>query len=607
MSSLTGRLFGHYRILERIGRGGMATVYHADDRKSGRDVAVKFISPALAENEDFLKRFRREVKLVARLDHPNIVPVYDYGEQEGYAYLVMPYLPVGSLTDRMKQAPISLDEGGKLLGQVAVALDYAHRQGIVHRDVKPANILLDAEGNALLADFGLARSHEATLSLTGSALIGTPAYIAPEQVKGEQVDSRCDQYSLGVILFQLASGTLPFEASTPIALALKHLSDPFPSARSRSPNVPESVDRVILRATAKDPAERFETVSEMNGALQAALAYVRDPLTHRAPTIELPRAGVAAPTMPTPISRSRRARAVRIGAVASAILLVVLALPVFASGLLELMGRAAKPAEGGAATIAAMSTELASAPGPPLQQHEIETAVVQTLAVSGGFDLTAPDGPTATPGVGPAALLGPSATPASGTPPFSPSASLTVGPGSPVPPIPPPATPVPSGTPSPTSPSQTPTSSATRTPTLTSTPSITPSRTATQLPSPAPTEDTCARLSLGGFVVDEEGGIASWVLTNASVTTVTITRIVLDWPADNLVLDRVRFDGASIWNETDASPPSNIESGWTGEGNRKLEAASSKSLRFVFGADAQASGYDVLVHLDVGCQVPGGG
>ena len=110
MSSLTGRLFGHYRILERIGRGGMATVYHADDRKSGRDVAVKFISPALAENEDFLKRFRREVKLVARLDHPNIVPVYDYGEQEGYAYLVMPYLPVGSLTDRMKQVSISLDE-----------------------------------------------------------------------------------------------------------------------------------------------------------------------------------------------------------------------------------------------------------------------------------------------------------------------------------------------------------------------------------------------------------------------------------------------------------------------------------------------------------------
>ena len=107
--------------------------------------------------------------------------------------------------------------------------------------------------------------------------------------------------------------------------------------------------------------------------------------------------------------------------------------------------------------------------------------------------------------------------------------------------------------------------------------------------------------------MDEEGGIASWVLTNASVTTVTITRIVLDWPADNLVLDRIRFDGASIWNETDASPPSNIESGWTGEGNRKLEAASSKSLRFVFGADAQASGYDVLVHLDVGCQVPGGG
>ena len=612
MSSLTGKLFDHYRILERIGKGGMATVYHADDRKSGRDVAIKFISPALAENEDFLKRFRREVKLVARLDHPNVVPVYDYGEQEGYAYLVMPYLPVGSLTDRMKQGSISLEEGGKLLDQVAAGLDFAHRHGIVHRDVKPSNILLDSQGNALLGDFGLARSDESTLNLTGSALIGTPAYIAPEQVKGELVDARCDQYALGVILFQLATGRLPFDAPTPMGLLLKHVSEPFPSARARNPQVPETVDRVIRRATAKEPAERFETVSEMNAALQAALAHLRDPSAHREPTIELPRSVVGLPVAPAPRRRGRSVRAVRIAGAASAVLVLVLGVPVFASGLLGLLERAASPAEGGladraalssgqltaqAATFEAMSTQIANSAGSSLQPGEIEAAVMQTLAV---MDVSGSNvaGPPTVPG--PFAFSNLSGTASLGIPTSTATAGGTQLPG------PGPTSPGP-GTPTPSSSSTSP-PSATAPPTPTPSPTSTPVPTPpTATPSPKPpeptaTEGTCTLLSLGGFAAG--GTDVEWVLTNDSSTSVTITRIVLGWPAANVRLDRIRFDGSSIWNGEDDSPPSDIE---PGTGNRMLAAGSAKSLRFVFAEDAQGSGYDLQLYLAPGCEVAGAG
>jgi hypothetical protein len=612
MSSLTGRLFDHYRILERIGRGGMATVYHADDRKSGRDVAIKFISPALAETEDFLKRFRREVRLIAGLNHPNIVSVYDYGEQEGYAYLVMPYLPRGSLTDRMRRDSVSMEEGGKLLDQVASALDYAHRHGIIHRDVKPSNILLDDQGNALLGDFGLARSHESTLSLTGSALIGTPAYLAPEAVRGEKIGPACDQYSLGVILFQLATGTLPFDASTPMALVLKHVSEPFPAARSRNPKVPESIERVIIRATAKDPNARFASVSEMNWALQAALNYARDPTAYRAPTIELPRAAALSPAAGASVRPVRNRRSVRVAAIGTAVLLMVLAAPVFASGLLGLLERAASPAAGDgsdlgspnsgeltarAATFEAMATQLAGSAGRELRPGEIETAIMETLAAMNGSGST---------------LVGPAITPA----PFAfSSGSETASPGVPVStataagtqlPGPGPASPLP-GTPTPAS-SSTSAPSATAPPTHTPAPSSTPIPTPpTATPSPKPpeptaTQDTCSLLSLGGFSVG--GTDVVWVFTNDSSTPVTITRIVLDWPPANVRLDRIRFDGSSIWNGADDSPPSDVE---PGIGNRTLGAGSSKGLRFQFEADVQATGYQVQVHMNLGCELSAGG
>jgi serine/threonine-protein kinase len=622
MASLTGRFFGHYRILERIGRGGMATVYHADDRKAGRDVAVKFISPALAENEDFLKRFRREVKLVARLDHPNIVPVFDYGEQDGYAYVVMPRLRLGSLADRMKGGPLSLELGGRVLDQVAAALHYAHGQGVIHRDVKPSNILLDENGTALLGDFGLARTHEATLSLTGSALIGTPAYIAPELVRGEKADARCDQYSLGVILFELATGTVPFEATTPIAVALKHVSDPFPSARSRSPNVPESVERVILRATAKIPEVRFENIAEMNAALQAALAHVRDPRTHRAPTIELPPASALAGPGSAAAKR-KRLRPLQVAAIGAGALLVVLAVPVFASGLLGLLERAASPAQGmasgeagfaeaqataQAATIAALSTEVSAFGGGSLGDDQVATAAMQTLVAlsPGGGDeaslpaAVAPSGSTGTaPANGPSPTTASGQTAAPGPEPAGPTAPPPPG----ATPLPPTATPSPSVTPSPTA-TRTPTPTPTRTPTPS--PTLTPT---TPPPAPTATEDPCGSLGLSGFGVVSETEVG-WVLNNGSATVVEIARIVLDWPAANAELDRIRFDGSDIWNDADASPPTDTDDEGNLKGNRKLggpDQPPSKTIRFRFSATAQPTGYGLQVTFTAGCQVAGGG
>ncbi len=610
MASLTGRMFGHYHILERIGRGGMATVYRALDRKTDRELAIKFISPALAETEEFLRRFRREVKVVARMSHPHILPVLDYGEQDGYAYLVMPLLELGSLRNRLQSGSVSLQEGGRVLDQVAQALEYAHRLGIVHRDVKPSNILLDPDGNALLADFGLARPVGASHSLTGSAVVGTPAYMAPEQIQGGPVDGRCDQYALGVLLFQLATGSLPFEADTPMGYLLKHVNEQFPSAQRRNAKVPETIDRVIRRATAKDPDQRFETVAAMNQALQASLAHVVDPITNRAPTIQVPTGAVGQ------TSGLRRRRGLRIAAAIGGGLVLVLALPVLASGLVGLLERASNGAEGSAevsgaiqltslaGTIAAMSTELAGQSGTPLSDDQLATAIMRTLIPGGQSDAaslaesTGLEGSqTATiegaAGSTPTPPAGTASSSAGATAPVAPSPSATSNPASSpttaTTAAPPSASPTGSWTPAP----------ATLSPTPTSTATITPAPTQTGAPTTAPsaTQDFCPQLSLGGFGSD--GDQVWWRLTNGSSIAVTITRIQLSWPAAHGALDRIRFDGSSIWHGTDSAPPSDISSGWTG--NRTLAGSgSAKDLQFEFTA-AAGGGYGVDVTLNGSC------
>ncbi|NJN00463.1 MAG: serine/threonine protein kinase, partial [Aquincola sp.] len=199
MANLIGKNIGPYTILEEIGRGGMATVYSAMQTSMNRKIAIKVLPPHFMHDPGFLERFEREVDVIAHLEHPHILPIYDYGQAEGVPYIAMRYLGGGSLAQRIRRGPLELSEIDKPLTQVCQALDYAHQQGVIHRDLKPGNIMLDETGNAYLSDFGIARVMGS--NLTGSAIIGTPAYMSPEQAHGLNIDGRADIYSMGIVLF----------------------------------------------------------------------------------------------------------------------------------------------------------------------------------------------------------------------------------------------------------------------------------------------------------------------------------------------------------------------------------------------------------------------
>jgi tetratricopeptide (TPR) repeat protein/tRNA A-37 threonylcarbamoyl transferase component Bud32 len=281
MPELIGQTLGGYRILEQIGRGGMATVYKAFQPSLDRNVAIKVLPAYYAEqDETFLKRFRIEARAVARLRHPNILMVHDYGEQDGITFIAMEYVEAGTLTERLGR-PMPLPEVEVLLRQVAAALEYAHEQGIIHRDVKPSNILLPKPDWPLLTDFGLAKIvGGAQLTQTGT-IAGTPAYMSPEQGRGEKLDHRTDLYSLGIVLYEMATGLVPFKAETPMAVIVKHITEPLPLPRAINPDLSEAVERVILKALAKDPADRFAQAGEMAQAFSAAIS---SPATPSRPT-----------------------------------------------------------------------------------------------------------------------------------------------------------------------------------------------------------------------------------------------------------------------------------------------------------------------------------
>ncbi len=416
MASLTGKTIGPYRLLELIGHGGMAAVFKAYDTKADREVALKILAPSLAQDPRFTKRFVREAKVVLQIKHPNIVPVWDFGLQDEYFYFVMPYLRLGTLGDRLQRAPLSPQETSRFMAQVCSALDAAHRNGVVHRDIKPSNILLDEDGNALLTDFGVAQTSDATVSLTGSALLGTPAYVSPEQARGDPTDARSDQYSLGIILFLIATGQLPFEADTPIGVAIKHVQQPLPLPRSVNPRVPEALERVILKATAKEPADRFDSIAGFNAAFQAALAHALDP-SQPAPQVIVPPSAQPTtqfPRVPTAAERRRSRTRVWIGALA--VLLVLVPAVAFGTpGIINLVrplptGRTevqyVTPV-GLEATVEALSTSLAfPLGGLGLSGDQVATAVAGTLTAQG----TLPGGFTFQSG-------GPDGTPTGGSPP----------------------------------------------------------------------------------------------------------------------------------------------------------------------------------------------
>jgi len=258
-------MIGRYEVKGELGRGGMAIVYRAIDPKIGREVAIKVLPREFMQEADFLSRFQREVRTVGQLNHAAIVPLYDTGEDNGQPYLVMRLMNGGSLLDRVKRGALPLNEVVAIFNRLGGALDEAHSKGIIHRDLKPGNILLDELGQPYLADFGIAKLIEAT-SMTSRGVIGTPAYMSPEHFEG-QVNPRSDVYAMGMILFQLLTGRLPFQAQTPTEWLKAHLMDTPPSLRSISPNLPSELEPILQRALAKSHEARYGTVGEMARAL----------------------------------------------------------------------------------------------------------------------------------------------------------------------------------------------------------------------------------------------------------------------------------------------------------------------------------------------------
>ena len=281
-NALLGQSLGTSTIQRLIGRGGMGAVYVAQQTRPRREVAVKVLLPALFADQPgrigFLARFRREADAIATLDHINIIPIYEYGEQEQVAYLVMPYVTGGSLHQVLeKRGVLPLSEVLPMLEQAAAALDYAHAKGIIHRDLKPGNILFHSDGRVLLADFGLAKvlreegSQHGTSALTSAGtVIGTPEYLSPEQAAGQALDQRTDVYSLGIVLFHMLTGRVPFSGATPVATAMLHaLSEP-PSLSQLNPTLSPVIEAVVMKALAKQPEQRYESAGQLAQALSAA-------------------------------------------------------------------------------------------------------------------------------------------------------------------------------------------------------------------------------------------------------------------------------------------------------------------------------------------------
>lgn len=271
-----GQMLGAYRIINRIGQGGMASVYKAYQPSMDRNVAIKVLPGQLADSPEFVTRFQQEARIIARLEHPHILPVFDYGEDNGITYFVMRYLEAGTLKDKMQAGTLALDEIDRIFTQLADALGYAHARGIVHRDLKPANALVDEAGNLFLTDFGIAKLLEsASPRLTQTdAIMGTPAYISPEQAQAQPVDRRSDIYSLGIILYELVTGRVPFVADTPLAVILKHVSDPLPLPSMVKADIAPAIEQVLLKALAKNPDDRFGSTVEFVSAWKRALREV---------------------------------------------------------------------------------------------------------------------------------------------------------------------------------------------------------------------------------------------------------------------------------------------------------------------------------------------
>lgn len=303
MSFKPGDNVGPYQVIEQLGHGGMASVFKAYHAALDRYVALKVLHQAFNEDSTFINRFQREAKVVAKLEHPNIVPVYDFAEHEGRPYLVMKFIEGDTLKARMSAGPLTAKEIEQVVETVGSAVGYAHRQGVLHRDIKPSNVLISNENVMYLADFGLARIAQAGEStLSADSIMGTPQYISPEQAMGKKdLDGKTDVYSFGVMIYEMVVGQVPFNADTPFSIIHDHIYTPLPLPKIVNPNVPDSVQRVLLKSLAKNRDDRYATVEELIGAFKSAWLEAGMPM--RGTTITM---GVAAPAPAKNQARSEK-------------------------------------------------------------------------------------------------------------------------------------------------------------------------------------------------------------------------------------------------------------------------------------------------------------
>lgn len=264
MQDLTIGHLGPYQLIAPLGKGNMAVVYKATRPGLTYPIALKVLPRELAADLTFAGRFKQEARIIAQLNHPNILPLLDYGASEGHMYIAMPLAERGTLAAYLTGTPQPLEMVQGMILQIGSALEYAHTRGVVHRDVKPSNVLIDEGGRYLLTDFGIAKVLIGSAQFTvAGAAVGTPTYMSPEQALGRPVDGRSDIYSLGIILYQMMAGRPPFQAKRPVALAMKHINDPLPPPRNFNRHLPIEVERIIVKSLAKKPEDRFATAGEM--------------------------------------------------------------------------------------------------------------------------------------------------------------------------------------------------------------------------------------------------------------------------------------------------------------------------------------------------------
>lgn len=501
LNDLINQHIGHYRVEALLGRGGMAAVYRAFDTRLHRHVALKVLYPHYVADPDIIERFRREAITAAQLDHPHIAPIYDVGEADGIHFLTMKLLPGPSLADALqREGRLAPARAVALAYEVAAALDEAHARGIVHRDIKPGNVLFDDRGRAVLTDFGIAKSLDAPALTESSVIVGTPDYIAPEQIDPRlasdgKIDRRADLYSLGALLYRALTGRRPYDGSSQ-AVLVAHLRDEPPPPSSIVPALPPALDRVIAKAMAKRPDDRYSTASELAEALADSLgdqtevgaifpptSLRRDPHT-RSTTQVAPPAAIAAPVAP-PLEagvqtfvQPRRRRLVASIVVTALLLAAALLLPEARAMVAGWFG-AGDP-----------STAIAAAPSAVALPSQTPPGASETATPTGTTPPTTTTSPTVTATSAPSSTATTTATP-TGAPP-SPTTAPTIAP-QPVSGQRPTSRPAPTTAPRPTQPPVQPTRAPTPQPTAAPTTPPTPQPTATDAPAP------CQIALVGGF------------------------------------------------------------------------------------------------------------